>query len=709
MFSLRRIPFVGRFFSKHNDSPQVTPKEIVIKETIPPNNTPPKETPWRRALRRTFRFVFPRRDTPHIRWSVALLFAAAMFGYFFFTLSHLGKFQTADEDLWYADPVSGRVNAYWHAIENKDWESTRINDKPGVTTAILGYWGYIHDQNPEKKMLDDGNIVDRYDPRVYEQTTYWYQLPFVIVNGALLILFFWLAWRLTKNDIFALLFAGLTALTPILSGLSQIVNPDATIWSFGFASLLAYLVFLKTRNFLWIPLMSIALGLALLSKYGAAFLIFFTFAMTFAYPFFEQDTFHDRKKYANAMIVLLLGWMLCMAGAAGVFALLMPATFAHPEYLAQGTFDFKHAKDVSSIFWSMGILAGTFLVDALLLRGRVLFWILEKLRPLRQPFILLFTLPLFTLAVFTLFNWGWHNHFHFEDVPYDAGTGKEFTKLDLYWKPFLEIKPLVFTTAPVVLFPALLALLLLGWRRHRFSFLLFVFSSFLVFYYAAILVQNILVHGRYSAMLYPAMTALAALFLTLVVERFPQKFRLGIGLLVAVLALALSAQSLVSYFPYQFNYTNPLLPKLQDVTGAWGLGGYEAAQYLNALPLSMNLIVWSDYEGVCPFLRGFCIKGGAVKWYNKGTFSGFDYAVKTRRGSMQSESTWKKLEQMDAFYPDPVWKIEIGGHPKNLVAVYKMRETFDSSALNRDNETPKPIEQKPKPKPVPAPKKEKKK
>lgn len=663
----------------HFPTAKVTPQNTPLPHTQLPET---HQLPWYTKIgMAVFYFIFPKNNPDQLRWSTFFILALIMSAYFYFGLLHLGKFQTADEDLWYANPTTGRIHEYWKAIENKDWESTRINDKPGVTTAILGYLGYVKDSEPERKMLENGTFIDRYDPTRYEETTYWYQLPFIVVNGALLVLLFWLAWHYTRNDLFALLFTGFTALTPLLIGISQIVNPDATIWSFGFTALMAYLVFLKTTHFRWLLLAIPLFGLALLSKYSATFLMFFTFFLTFAHPFFQIEIFADRKKYANAIIKTLIGWVLFVAGAVALFSVLMPAALLHHEFIYKGTIGFKRSHNIDTILWSMGIFFGFFLAEAIFLRGRLFFFIFTKLRLLRQPILVLFSLLFLSLALFTLVNWGLGNHYQFKDVPFDAGVDKEFTKLNFQWKPFLEIKPLIFTSQPLVLLCAFLTLSLFVWKRNNFTFLLFAFISFLVFYYTAVLSQNVLVHGRYSVLLYPALAGLSAIGIVLVFEKniSTRWFRS----IMALPLLAFVLLSVSSSAPYTFNYTNDLLPKDQDVTGAWGLGGYEAAQYINNLPDAENLIVWSDYEGVCPFLKGRCIKGSVIKWYNDGQFSGFDYLVESRRGFMQNESSWKKMRDQEKFYPEPVWELIVNGHTNNFVRVYKMKEEFNTASFNK--------------------------
>ena len=71
--------------------------------------------------------------------------------------------------------------------------------------------------------------------------------------------------------------------------------------------------------------------------------------------------------------------------------------------------------------------------------------------------------------------------------------------------------------------------------------------------------------------------------------------------------VALNVISILMISPFYFSYTNNLLPKTYIINGAWGYGGYEAAQYLNNLPDAKNITVWVDVYGVCEFFVGKCI------------------------------------------------------------------------------------------------------
>ena len=61
------------------------------------------------------------------------LFGSVLITYLFFTFRHLGRFVTADEGRWTYE----RIPQYFEAWRNLDLEETFINDKPGVTLALV--------------------------------------------------------------------------------------------------------------------------------------------------------------------------------------------------------------------------------------------------------------------------------------------------------------------------------------------------------------------------------------------------------------------------------------------------------------------------------------------------------------------------------------------------------------------------------------------
>jgi hypothetical protein len=136
--------------------------------------------------------------------------------------------------------------------------------------------------------------------------------------------------------------------------------------------------------------------------------------------------------------------------------------------------------------------------------------------------------------------------------------------------------------------------------------------------------------------------------------------------------LIISFWSLWETKPFYFNYTNDLLPKNRIITDAWGYGGYEAAQFLNNLPNAESLLVWTDYNGYCYFLKSRCIMGK-----NNGQFKMRegepipDYFIKTRRGTIMYRDMWKNINTKFLFASTPVWEISINNRAKNYVKIFK--------------------------------------
>ena len=200
---------------------------------------------------------------------VIIFFSASLTAYFKFGLYHLNQFETADEHLWISNLYTGRIQAYWNAAAKNDWPDTWVNDKPGVSLAIISALGGIYEKNVDKKILNKENLYTITNPEILRQSLFLYRLPLVIFNGLMSIFYFIYFWRLTKNKWLALTVASLIQLCPILLGISQIINPDTLLWSTSFGSILSFWVYMRTGRFVDIFFAGLFLGLALLSKYVA--------------------------------------------------------------------------------------------------------------------------------------------------------------------------------------------------------------------------------------------------------------------------------------------------------------------------------------------------------------------------------------------------------------------------------------------------------
>ncbi|MCX6761916.1 MAG: glycosyltransferase family 39 protein [Candidatus Moranbacteria bacterium] len=593
--------------------------------------------------------------------AIIALFIVSLSLYFSFGFHHIAKFETADEHYWIYDATAGRIHDYWDAIAKKDWSRTRINDKPGVMLAYISGIGIFFEDGLQKRVTTPGNYESAFSSAETEKINFAFRAPLLIFNGLFALFLFWAIKRLTENKWLAMTAVILILLNPIIIGVSQIINPDSLLWIFSFSSLVSFLNYLKYRKRSDVILCSLLLGFALLSKYSAVIFIPFFFVVMLVYLLQEKQQFEfAQKAKRNA-----LAYLLILLGAFAVFALLMPAVILSPSYFYYGTIGFK---GMAPIFWSIIALDFLIFFDARYLMSKHTFYLakrIEKIFPHIMKIVLVLVAIMFCLV---LANWSIGDNFlGIKGLNFDAGHDYSFRRQDFFDKLFLEIYPLVFSLTPLVLV-ALIALWIKGvFGKLKYPLLVFVLSSFVIVFYAAVLKQDLLVNIRYSVMLYPLLMLLAALSID---EFILGKMKSFHKFILLLLVIGISSISLWLIKPYYFNYANDLLPKDSIVTGAWGYGGYEAAQFLNALPNSKNLKVWSDYWGVCSFFNGICVQAsGYTNYMGKSEENTIDYYVMTRRGEMTNTKTWNRLKEDLAG--KPVWELNIDDRPDNFIRIYR--------------------------------------
>ena len=170
--------------------------------------------------------------------------------YLFFTLQHVGQFETADEHYWIYSPDGGRVQQYWHAVLTGDWVGTLINDKPGVTVALVCGPALIFQQgHPQIQEYErDLAVETKNDPGVSQYIFTAFRVPQIIFNGLFSFLLMWLLWKLTRDKWVAYWGWFFILFCPALIGISQIVNPDSLLWSFSTATLLSFLLLLANKD-----------------------------------------------------------------------------------------------------------------------------------------------------------------------------------------------------------------------------------------------------------------------------------------------------------------------------------------------------------------------------------------------------------------------------------------------------------------------------
>ena len=146
-------------------------------------------------------------------------------------------------------------------------------------------------------------------------------------------------------------------------------------------------------------------------------------------------------------------------------------------------------------------------------------------------------------------------------------------------------------------------------------------------------------------------------------KKFRQLHPVGITLGIIFLSLV----SIWSISPYYFSYTNSFLPNKYIITGGWGYGGYEAAQYMNAKPDAANLTVWTDSYGFCEFFKGKCIHKAKIRTDKYP----IDYLYSTLQNQLRPQFVGPAYMESG----EPIWNLEIDGRYKNYVRIFKAEKS----------------------------------
>lgn len=604
--------------------------------------------------------------TDQLKNKIWILLVLPLAAYFYLGLHHLSDFQTADEHLWIG---KGRIAQYWKGIAEKNWRITKINDKPGITLALTSGLGMLLDKDPQEEIEEGNRAFVHFTPEKIQFTNFIFRFPILVFNGLLAFYFFWVIKKMAGEGWTALFASSFILLSPILLGISQIVNPDSLFWSFSAALLFSWLAYLKTEEKKFWFILPVLLGLTLASKYvGIIFFPFLFFALMASFFFRYPEWIEKEANIRKRVIINSIVYLTTIGGGILVFSLAMPAVFVKPGLLRSSTYGSHGMEPIFfACLWGIGII----LADALIFKSFLLKNILRFSQiPGRIAEKMLY-LALFVFFSFILIRW----HFqldllkHLDAFSFEVRDKDIFNQLPLYQKFLLESRPLIFSMTPVALFSLLASWLVATFKKNNQRLNFFVLSSFILIFYYAMIEQDLLVHIRYSIILQPFVITLSALGLF---ELFSLKWLDKVPrIVIFLLILALSAPSLWLIKPFYFNYANEMLPKSYDIASGWGYGGYEAAQYINSLPDAENMKVVADYFGACVFVRGRCsmftdaIRDKVIKEWANGNIN---YFIISRKGINRYRLSQELPELLDQ---EPVWELNIDNRPGNYIRVLK--------------------------------------
>ncbi|QQR79036.1 MAG: glycosyltransferase family 39 protein [Candidatus Moraniibacteriota bacterium] len=603
------------------------------------------------------------------------LFAVAFLTILFFSFGYHGltHFAAVDEPLW----TDGRIPKYWKNIGERDWKGTRISDKPGITVALAAGPGIWFVDTKDYKAIRSGGELHAKDLDI-ETLYYALRLPLLITITLFLPFFYVLIERLLGKRDALLAYAGIT-LSPVLLGMSTIINPDSLLWLFVPQALLAYLVFLKRRHYRYLILSGVLVGLALLTKYVANFVIVFMVGLVFLEWIYQERahavSLSDYLKRSLSDLSILIFTALA------TFYVLFPAVWVKPEKLITSTLYSQAFEKFAPLFIVLLIFIG---IDLAWNRTRALSYLLGRLERARV-WIGWGAAGFFLVATLTVLVNSWLGMTGYDFMSLLSSPKTVSGRTDIFGIFLTNFYPLLFGLPPFILL-GIFAGVSLIFRKAFFADdqarLALYLILFILLYYVGATGNGVAMIVRYQIILFPIATLLATLGLLVLLDRFVT-LKAGYAFTLLFSLLGVTGLSTLVTTPFPLSYASSLLPdRFHTDVKDMGPGSYEAAQWLNRQPDAENLTIWTDKDGVCKFFVGKCRRGFGN--YDTRRREGIDYiVVSSGRESRttkivvgQANSGVSNVIRYDQYYhkPSPIHEILINGRPNQFVKIYPYAE-----------------------------------
>ncbi|NTW13568.1 MAG: hypothetical protein HGA31_00865 [Candidatus Moranbacteria bacterium] len=603
-------------------------------------------------------------------WRRILAVVALTAVFFIFAVRDLGSYAAVDEALWLYD----RIPKFWNAVSDLKPEKTGISDKPGITVALASGSGLFYEANPKSWKSVRGSAFDI--PGFFST----FRLPLVILVTVLLPIFYYLLERLSGKT--SALFAySFISLSPVTIGMAKIINPDSLLWVFAPLSLFAYLTYIKRKHLGFLFLSGVLLGLALLTKYVANFLFIFMLGAIFL----EYALRSEEEPFLPYLKRSLTAYALWTATALLTFFLLFPNMWVKPWKILDATIFSQAFEKVAYLFIALFI---TILVDSFLNRSRFAEATAGFLKS-QYRLVVGLICATWLLLLITVCGDTWADMKPYDFMDILAAPKTIISRATVIGVYISNAYPLIFGVTPIV-FVLLLATPFVATKGRNIrsaagkSMLLGIL--FIMLYYVATSVNKVGAITRYQIMLFPIAGAVAGITLGLIVKSVGNPSsgnRKWTRYLVPTIfsILVISGFITLARTPFPLSYASALLPNRYNLdVKDMGPGSYEAAQYLNSLPNSNGLLIWTDKSGVCKFFNGGC--KSSFDWTNYQNLP-FDYVVVS---SGRESRTDKRIIgainggrndaiRFDEYYgmTDPVWELLINGRQSHYVRIYRFK------------------------------------
>ncbi len=584
----------------------------------------------------------------------------------------IAQFAAVDEALW---TFGGRISKYWTNIADRDWNGTRVSDKPGVTVSIISGTGLLFETPKNYKPIKwEGST---YHPKNdIQKLNFALRFPILLFTVLMLPVFYFFLERLLGSKK-ALVSTILIGTSPILLGMARIINPDSLLWVFAPLAIVSYLVFLKRKVFAYLYWSGIFLGLALLTKYVANIIFVFFFGLIFLEYILMSKEDRQTIDFIRYIKKSFVHYLILTFIALAVFYILYPAVWVKPTRLLDATLLSQAFKSTWPLF--IGIISFVF-VDQWAMKNSITKAILDAIADKKHWLIAsiasIFLLSVLFVYLNTITGMHWYD---FEDMLASPKSAYAFTGfLGIFLGNFY---PLLFGIHPLAFIALVIFAIFLTRHAKATSFTYqsgFYFIAFILLYYLGTTVNHVATISRYQIMLFPIILIIAGIALTVALEiLLAKKPRVPFGA-GASAVLLIATMSLWLATPLYSGYASVLLPNTYhtDIKDM-GDGSYEAAAFLNTLPDAEHITIWSDKNGVCTFFVGNCYSSFN---YNNLITKNIQYVVvssgRQSRTTKMVQGSVANLKpnviRFDRYYDQTEnlsWSIAIDGRPGNFVKV----------------------------------------
>ena len=599
-----------------------------------------------------------------------LIFLSIIVSSFYFGFHRLENFSGVDEPYW----SYHRVPSFWNAIKNMKWKNTNISDKPGIPLAIVTGAGlpFIGENQKIYEKI-------RYEPKTAEQLKkirdiyFDLRLPVFLFTLAMLPVFYFLIKKLLGKNVarFSLIFIGLS---PILLGISLIINSDAMLWILAALSTLSLFVYLKNNERKFLVLCGFLLGLSVITKYVANILfVYFFLIYLLEYIFYAHQKIPITKYLKQALASYVILFATAMATAFVFF----PATWVKFSALINATIGNKVFSSIWPLFAGViGLLA----IDIFVFKAKfstIIFGFFAKHKNIiAKAAAALFLLLSAFVFLHVYAHVAIYNLQAIISSPKGIGQGNLLQKYggaisaDLY--------SLLFSVSPLVLFFLLFAVSNIFWKKElkRDTITAVYIIIFIFIYYLGSAVNAVVTTVRYQIMIYPLVFVIAAIGISqfFEIDKIKKIVPPPAVYLMSIIILIFSLQGVKPHF---LAYASEILPKnfIVNLKGM-GEGSIEAANYLNQLPNAHDMTIWSDKGAVCEAFVGKCFIDFKKKTFKENKIDYLVVSTDRRSRSFKKSRIVKGAVDFAKIYGGDDWEFNviINNNPNDFVRVVKAPE-----------------------------------